>query len=99
MPKFVVTKAAKRDLITIARFTEQRWGVSQRNKYLTQFDDMFHQLADNPEIGMVCDYIKPGYKKVPLASHVIFYRKITRDIEIIRILHKRMDVSESAFKV
>ena len=94
---FSLTNAAKRDLIGIAKFTQQRWGVDQRDKYLAQLDDMFHQLANNPELGKNCDYIKRSYRKFPIASHVIYYRTSSNQIKIIRVLHKRMDVSESVF--
>ncbi|HAS8147395.1 type II toxin-antitoxin system RelE/ParE family toxin, partial [Vibrio vulnificus] len=34
------------------------------------------------------------YRKFPQGSHVIFYRQIgSQNIEIIRILHKSMDVN------
>lgn len=97
MSHFLLTNAAKRDLIGIAIFTQQRWGIDQRDKYLAQLDYMFHQLAGNPGLGRNCDYIKHGYRKFPIASHVIYYRTFSDQIEIIRVLHKRMDVSESIF--
>ena len=97
MPHFQLTNAAKNDLVGIARFAQQRWGVVQRNKYLDQLDDTFHQLADNPGLGKTCDYIKHGYRKFSIASHVIYYQTHSSHIRIIRVLHKRMDVSESIF--
>ncbi len=97
MPHFQLTNAAKNDLVGIAKFTQQHWGVEQRNKYLAQLDDTFHQLADNPGLGKTCDYIKRGYRKFSIASHVIYYRTDSNRIKIVRVLHKRMDVSESIF--
>ena len=96
MANFTLREAAKRDLKRIAVYTGQRWGRKQRNRYLTQIDASFHQLADNPETGTRCDYIHEGYRKFPVSSHVIFY-KIGKDgaVEIIRILHKRMDVTRT----
>jgi len=97
VPRFLLTNTAKNDLAGIAEFTQQRWRIEQRDKYLAQLDDMFHQLADNPELDKTCDYIRPGYRKFPVASHVIYYRTCSDQIEVIRVLHKRMDVSESVF--
>lgn len=78
---------------TIATYTQKRWGKQQRTLYVKQFDDVFHMLAENPETGVTCDFIKQGYRKFPNGSHVIFYRRTEIDsIQIIRILHKRMDV-------
>ena len=90
--RFQLTNRAKADLKTIAGFTQRKWGQPQRKMYLKQFDDAFYLLAESPEIGTDCSYIKSGYRKFPVASHMIFYRAISDElIEIVRILHKRMD--------
>lgn len=90
---FKLTNAAKADLKGIALFTQKEWGRKQRNVYVKQFDDAFHMLADTPLVGKACDYIKAGYKKIPLGSHIIFYKNgASSSIEVVRILHKCMDV-------
>ncbi len=96
MGAFTLTNKAKADLKSIAIYTQRKWGKSQRALYLKQFDDAFHLLADSPDAGSKCDFIKSGYRKFSNISHVIFYRIINnKQIEIIRILHKRMDVDIS----
>jgi len=93
MRSFALTVKAKADLKSIASYTESRWGKEQRNVYIKQMDDAFHRLADEPLTGKVCDDIKEGYRKNPQGSHLIFYRRIDdSNIEIVRILHKSMDV-------
>jgi len=93
MSFFTLTRKAKADLKSIAIHTEKKWGRERRFIYIKQFDDVFHLLADKPSLGHNCDYIKLGYRKFPNASHPIFYRGISeKEIEIVRILHKRMDV-------
>lgn len=93
MPPFRVSKKAHNDLISIARYTELQWGIPQRNHYLQEIDDCFNQLAIQPEMGMACDDIRTGYRKFPHGSHLIFYRQgVDQIVEIIRILHKSMDV-------
>jgi len=93
MATFTLTKSAKNDLKNIARFTQKRWGIEQRNKYLRILDNSFQQIANNPATGMVCSEIKVGYYKFPIESHMIFYRKKSdREIQIVRVLHKSMDV-------
>lgn len=99
MSSFRLSAKAKSDLKLIAVFTERRWGKDQRNHYLHQFDACFRKLAENPSMGTVCDTIRPGYRKFPNASHVIFYRMGEGScLEIIRILHNRMDVSPKRFE-
>ena len=93
MKAFALTHKAKADLYAIALFTEKTWGREQRNLYIKQLDEAFHMLADNPLVGKACDEIKTGYKKFPQGSHIIFYKAGSQtSIEIIRILHKHMDV-------
>ena len=89
--KFQLTNRAKTDLKSIAAFTQKKWGQPQRRVYLKQFDDAFYLLAESPDIGTDCSYIKSGYRKFPVASHMIFYHAISNElIEIVRVLHKRM---------
>lgn len=97
MKTFALTSKAKADLRAIAIFTEERWEKEQRNLYIKQFDDAFHMLADTPLAGKACDYIRSGYRKFPQGSHIIFYKNNgKKKIEVVRILHKNMDV-ESKF--
>ena len=94
MRPFKLTVLAKADLKDIALFTQRKWGRDQRNIYLKQFDDSFWMLAANPDIGKHCDEIKGGYRKFPQGSHVIFYKQIgSQEIQIVRVLHKSMDVN------
>ena len=94
MSSFALTRRAKNDLKAIAKFTETRWGRAQRNIYIKQFDDTFHMLAETPAVGKDCSFIKDGYQKFPQGSHLIFYKIVpNKSIEIIRILHKSMDVT------
>ena len=93
MKLFALTHKAKADLHSIAIFTTDSWGVKQRNLYIKQLDDAFHMLAKLPELGKSCDDIMPGYRKFPQGSHIVFYKDgSSSKIEVIRILHKSMDV-------
>jgi toxin ParE1/3/4 len=93
MKRFDLTRKARADLRDIAIFTAERWGVEQRNLYIKQFDDTFHLLATSPLMGKSCDEIMPGYRKFPQGSHVIFYKSGRSSvIEVVRILHKGMDI-------
>jgi toxin ParE1/3/4 len=93
MSTFNVTKSAFSDLIAIGQYTEKEWGRKQRNTYLKQIDSCFNQIARNPNLGTRCDYIRTGYRKFPQGSHIIFYRKNNEGVvNIVRILHKNMDV-------
>ena len=95
MRPYLLTVAARKDLIDIGHFTTEKWGKRQRDKYLKQFDYTFKLLSRQPAIGRDASDIKPGYKKYNQGSHVIFYRAGTEShIVVIRILHNSMDVEQ-----
>ncbi len=97
MQLFQLTKEAKNDLRSIAIFTENRWGKTQRNLYIKQLDDTFLMFSKNPELGFSCDYIREGYKKFPQGSHIIFYKNTASvNILVVRILHKSMDTNRNS---
>lgn len=93
MRSYLLTAAARQDIIKIGRFTTRKWGKRQRDKYLKQVDDAFKLLGRQPDIGTDANDIKPGYRKYNQGSHTIFYRAGTDSkIVVIRILHNSMDV-------
>jgi toxin ParE1/3/4 len=92
MPRFRLTERAKADLRAIGRYTQATWGRAQRNNYLARLDASFHLLAEEPHRGRACDDIRPGYYKYHVGRHLIFYRSSPDGVEIIRILHDRMDI-------
>ena len=95
MGTFSLTTKAKADLKSIAIYTQRKWGKEQRKIYLRQFDDTFHLLSENPKAGTDCDYIKTDYRKFPATSHIVFYRNTSEtNIEIVRVLPKKMDARE-----
>jgi toxin ParE1/3/4 len=68
------------------------WGREQQKIYLSKLDEGFHILADQPHLGIARDDIRQGYRVYNVERHLIFYRQKSIGIEIIRILHDRMDV-------
>jgi toxin ParE1/3/4 len=42
-------------------------------------------------MGQECSDIRAGYNKISCGSHFLFYRHIADGIDIVRILHERMD--------
>lgn len=83
------------DMRAIGRYTQKHWGAEQRRTYLAQLVQRFIDLAEHPNSGKACDYIRAGYRKYPQGKHVIFYR-IADDgvVEIVRVLHERMDYKQ-----
>lgn len=96
MRRFDLTRSAQADLKSIARYTQERWGVRQRNTYLKEVDQVFRALAKNPSMGRACDEIREGYRKFPHGGHVIYYKQTgEEELLIVRILHVAMDVDSN----
>ncbi len=89
--KYTYSLRADRDVKKIYLDTAREWGMAQADKYESGLEKTVQLLADNPDLGRKCDYIKDGYQRHEYERHIIFYRKRKSDIFIIRILHDRMD--------
>ena len=74
----------------IGTYTLNAWGEDQTIRYLDGLETCCQHLADNPESGRPCDYIRPGLRRMEHARHVVFYRIKTGGILVSRILHQRM---------
>ncbi len=92
MPAFRLSAKSLEDLKSIGLFTLKYWGREQQKIYLSKLDESFHILADQPHLGIARDDIRQGYRVYNVERHLIFYRQKSIGIEIIRILHDRMDV-------
>src|SRR3546814_8706983 len=76
LPIFDLTRSAQADLRSIARFTQSRWGLRQRNVYLREVDQVFRSLAKNPLMGRACDEVWEGYRKLPHGADVSYYKQV-----------------------
>ncbi|MFJ2839974.1 type II toxin-antitoxin system RelE/ParE family toxin [Nocardia sp. NPDC087230] len=94
MNRYLLTPAAQTDLHDIYDYTEKTWDADRAEVYLRRIQTAIETAAARPGVGRACDEIRPGYRKLAAAaSHVIYYRlNDDGDIEVIRILHQRMDV-------
>ena len=91
MTDYRLSPRARTDLKDIWRYSKAQWGLDQANAYARQFQRAFAGLAAKPTRGRSCDDIREGYFKLSVGSHVAFYRLTGGDVEIVRILHQRMD--------
>jgi len=90
LPAYQLSRLARLDLIDIADYTLDTWGVDQTLRYLDGLEACFNRLAETPRIGRQCDRIRPGYRRFEHERHVILYRPDTHGIFIGRILHQAM---------
>lgn len=91
MPEYRVTRAAETDLEEIWRHTHKTWGLAQADRYIDKLAETFQYLAENPMQASACDHIRRGYRRALVENHVIYFRLADGGIDIIRVLHERMD--------
>lgn len=92
MSKYFLTPAAQRDLSKIWDFSEERWSSAQAEKYIREIQAALKRVAEEFDRGRRREDICAGYMSYAVGSHVIFYRQQENSLEVIRILHQRMDL-------
>ena len=90
MAQILYSIEARRDLREIREYSIRRWGSGQTARYIRALKDCFELLARNPGMGRSCDGIRTGLRRMEHGSHVIFYRKWSGGILLVRVLHERM---------
>ena len=91
MAEYRLTPAAERDLEEIWRYTRRTWGIEQAERYIDTLNNAFAELAQFPQRAPACDHIRRGYRRAAIESHVIYFRVSEHGVDIIRVLHERMD--------
>jgi len=82
----------------IARFTLERWGVSQAHRYIQGLKATFQLLSENPGMGRPCDAVSAGLHRHEQGKHFIFYRLKQGGIRIVRVLHQQMIQAKQHFE-
>jgi toxin ParE1/3/4 len=91
--KVLVSEKAKRDLLRIYSYFEQR-NPSAAEATLRRIDERFGQLSDFPFIGRERSSLAPGLRSLVAGNHLIFY-VVGRDaITVVRVIDGRMDIDE-----
>ena len=84
--------AARADLDAIARYTKREWGTVKARAYLGQLRAFAEGLRDFPQ--RFPSYNSPlgPFRKAPCGEHLVFYVIAADKVEIVRVLHNRVDV-------
>lgn len=89
---FVFSKQAVQDLEEIWLYTVDKWSVEQADRYYLLIIEEVNYICKNIHSGKSFEEIRSGYRASKVKSHLIFYRIVNNTVEIIRILHERMDL-------
>lgn len=92
--RYILSARAQRDIDEIWDYTAKRWSIDQAEIYTRQLGQDIEAVAAQPTIGRACPEVRAGYYRYPSGSHVLFYRRIEGGVDIVRILHARMDFAQ-----
>ena len=93
MLRIVNSSLADADLLEIWLYTAEEWNLSQADKYLDQLANTLKNLVDHPEMGKERDELRKGYRSLLVNHHIVFYRVIDDEIQIMRVLHESVDLA------
>jgi toxin ParE1/3/4 len=74
-------------------YTAENWSTQQANRYYNLILDEIEFISENFETAKDFGNIRKDYRYSKVKSHLVFF-KMTKhnEIEVIRVLHERMDI-------
>jgi len=82
---------AREDLIAIGVAGRDVWGDDAALRYVKRLYGGLGTVAEHPEIGLACDEVRKGARRLREGSYVIYH--VAPDhgpVEVLRVLHVRM---------
>lgn len=96
MTKVILRQEAIDDLNDIWIYTFEEWSETQADKYYASLEFACAQIGENSELGKEYEGINQNLLGLRTGKHIIFYQiRTVNEIEVIRILHERMDLINS----
>ncbi|WP_405207221.1 type II toxin-antitoxin system RelE/ParE family toxin [Aquimarina sp. LLG6339-5] len=93
MAKVILRQKAIDDLNNIWDYTFEKWSEKQADKYYAIIKMTCNGIGESPNIGKEYHGITKNLLGLKSGRHIIFYQQILSErIEVIRILHERMDL-------
>lgn len=93
MPGYIISEEALNDINDIWMYTAEKWSVEQADRYYNLIFDEIEYIVEHFHMARDFSRVKKDYRYSKVKSHLIFFKKTSGGlIEIIRILHERMDL-------
>lgn len=86
-----LTPKAESDLVEIWVYTCDEWGLDQADTYLDQLEEGMKQLIHHPSLGTDYAHVLPGYRRLQVEHHAVFYKVLEAELLVVRVLHEGMD--------
>ncbi len=86
---------AKEDLLEIWYFIAHvRFQLKAADTLMEWFSSEFQRLANNPNLGTLCERINPEFRQQILDPYIIFYKVEDGSLVIYRVLHSARNLSD-----
>ena len=93
MSAFIISEKALEDINNIWIYTAENWSVEQADRYYNLIMDEIEYIVRNFDMARDFGKIRKSYRYSKVKSHLIFFKKdSTNEIEVVRVLHERMDI-------
>jgi len=92
MPEFRLSNSAVRELIDIAIYGDESYGIDASNAYRAQLEKRFSEIAEQPLLYPSVDHIRAGYRRSVLDGLSIYYRVEGDGIVIVRLIGRQNPV-------
>jgi len=93
--KYRISESAIKDLGGIWEYTFLNWSKEQADRYHNLIMNEIEFVSENTISGKSMEHVKEGYLVVYVKSHMIFFKRKKGIVEIIRILHQKMDIESN----
>lgn len=93
MSKYILSEKALDDINKIWIYTAENWSIEQADRYYNLLFDEIEYIVDHFETARDFGNVRKNYRCSKVKSHLVFFRKKKSNaIEVIRVLHERMDI-------
>lgn len=89
MSGYKLSGEARSDLIVIARYGDEHFGVAQSDRYRDRLTRHFELLAKQPLLFPAVEHIRAGYRRSVCGAHAVYYRVIGTEVEIMRLIGRQ----------
>lgn len=89
---YKLAPSARKDLERIWLYSFEKWSRQQADTYYQNLTACFVRIAEGTTRGKSLSRIKQGYFYCPCGSHFVIYSNDCGVMQIVRILHKRMNI-------
>ncbi len=93
--KYRISAIAIKDLDEIWEYTFINWSKDQADRYHNLIINEIEFVAENRTSGKSMEHVKKEYLVTYVKSHMIFFKRNKGILEVIRVLHQKMDVESN----